>query len=64
MSLVTKSIIFLGLLVSHVLCASKDKPHGHHGALDHYNGKPIVHKITAEQSLKLEKGEPVISRHV
>lgn len=64
MSLVTKSIIFLGLLVSHVLCASKDKPHGHQGALDHYNGKPIVHKITAEQSLKLGKGEPVISRHV
>lgn len=46
--------------MSVVLCASKNKPHGHQGALDHYNGKPIPFKVTAEQEKKLSSGEPVI----
>lgn len=59
MSPLLKLTFFLGLLISTVLCASKNKPHGHNGALDHYNGKPIEHKITSEQSKKLDSGEPV-----
>ena len=55
----TNLLLFLGALVSTVLCASKNKPHGHNGALDHYNGKPIEFKITEEQSKKLASGEPV-----
>lgn len=54
-----KLLLFLGVLVSTVLCASKDKPHGHKGALDHYNGKPIDFKITEEQNKKLATGQPV-----
>ena len=54
-------LLFLGILVSSALCASKDKPHGHKGALDHYNGKPIPFEITADQHKKLAGGDPVIS---
>ena len=39
--------------------ASKDKPHGHKGVLEVYDGKPIPVKITPEQIVKLNKGEPV-----
>lgn len=59
MFLVANFVLLFGLLASSVLGASKNKPHGHNGALDHYNGKPIEHKITAEQDKKLANGEPV-----
>jgi hypothetical protein len=53
-----QSLIFC-ILVSSVLSADKNKPHGHSGALDHYTGKPIPVKITADQSKVLDKGNPV-----
>lgn len=59
MFLFANLVLFFGLLASTVLGASKNKPHGHNGALDHYNGKPIEHKITADQDKKLGNGEPV-----
>lgn len=59
MSLVTIVFLLFALLASTVSGASKNKPHGHNGALDHYNGKPIEHKITTEQDKKLGNGEPV-----
>ena len=51
--------IILSVLVSTVMSGSKNKPHGHTGVLDHYDGKLLPFKITAEQSKKLDSGEPV-----
>ena len=54
--------IFVSLLlasVDFVQGANKNKPHGHNGALSHYDGKPINSKVTSDQNKKLEKGEPV-----
>jgi hypothetical protein len=55
-------LLFFTLLMSPVMCGSKNKPHGHTGVLDHYTGKPLPFKISAEQSKKLDSGEPVNSR--
>lgn len=39
---------------------TKSKPHGHQGALEPYNGKPLPLKLTSDQAKKLEKGEAVV----
>lgn len=52
-------IILLSMLVSTVMSGSKNKPHGHTGVLDHYDGKLLPFKISADQSKKLDSGEPV-----
>lgn len=55
-------VIFVTLLlasIDFVQGANKNKPHGHNGALSHYDGKPISSKVTSDQNKKLEKGEPV-----
>lgn len=41
------------------LGASDKKPHGHQGALEPYNGKPLPLTLTAEQKKKLDKGDTV-----
>ena len=51
--------ILLSMLVSTVMSGSKNKPHGHTGVLDHYDGKLLPFKISADQSKKLDSGEPV-----
>ena len=53
-------IIFLSVFVSAVISGSKSKPHGHQGVLEAYTGKPLPFKITADQSKKLDSGEPVL----
>jgi hypothetical protein len=53
------AIIFLSLLVPSVICGSKSKPHGHKGVLEAYSGKPILFKISSDQSKKLDGGQPV-----
>ena len=52
-------ILLLSIIVSTVMCASKNKPHGHTGVLDHFDGKPLPYKLSGEQSKKLDNGEPV-----
>jgi hypothetical protein len=44
---------------NHPQGADKNKPHGHPGVLDHYDGKPLPFRISNEQSKKLDTGEPV-----
>ena len=36
--------------------ASKDKPHGHKGSLQAYDGKPLPMKLSQDQLNKLSKG--------
>lgn len=59
MSWITQIVLLLAIIVASVLCASKDKAHGHQGALDRYSGMLIPLKITPEQHKKLAKNEPV-----
>ena len=51
---VLSSIVFIAQ------ASSKTKPHGHKGALEPYDGKPLPMKLTGEQARKLEKGEAVV----
>ena len=60
MTATLRVLLFIGIFVYSVLGSSKNKPHGHNGALDHYDGKPIPFKVTADQEKKLASGEPVI----
>jgi len=48
------------MVVPMVWSASKDKPHGHNGILESYDGKPLPLHITAEQDIKLNNGEAVM----
>lgn len=41
------------------LGATKNKRHGHNGTLEVYDGKLISFKVTPEQEIRLDKGEPV-----
>lgn len=60
--LIIQSIgIVLLLAVSRIHCSSKDKPHGHTGLLEPYNGKPLSMVLTKEQIVQLDKGEAVSS---
>lgn len=55
-------ILVLSVMAGVILfadAASKNKAHGHQGALEHYDGKPIPLKPTDEQLNKLTKGESV-----
>jgi hypothetical protein len=47
-----------------VLSSDANKPHAHRGVLTPYSGKPIPYSITAEQSAKLAKQEPVVVHDV
>lgn len=51
--------LFFCILVSSVLSADKNKPHGHSGSLECYSGKPIPCRITRDQSKVLDKGKSV-----
>lgn len=52
-------ICLISILLVLVDCHSKDKPHGHQGVLEVFNGKLIPFTINAEQQIRLDKGEPV-----
>lgn len=54
-------VVLLALSVVVVYGGSKSRPHNHQGILEPYTGRPLPQHITAEQSAKLDKGEPVSS---
>jgi hypothetical protein len=51
--------LILLLLFTNILAGTKSKTHGHQGVLEPFTGKAISSQITAEQSAKLDKGDPV-----
>lgn len=51
-------ISFLWIL-GFASAASKDKPHGHKGVLESYDGKPLPIHLDVDQRARLEKGEAV-----
>ena len=53
--------ILVMLTWSTVFGGSTEKRHGHNGTLLAYDGKPIPFKVTEAESLKLDKGEPVLT---
>jgi len=57
--LIQFTIGILLLAASRIQCASKDKPHGHTGILEPYDGKPLPVVLTKEQMVQLDKGEAV-----
>lgn len=52
------AFLLLGLACV-ILASTMDKPHGHKGVLDFYDGSIIPLKLTGEQEAKLTKGEHV-----
>ena len=52
-------LLLLALVVALVTASSKDKPHGHKGVLEAYNGQLLPFKATSDQEKKLSKGENV-----
>lgn len=52
-------LLLLFLTLSSIYASNKDKPHGHKGSLEAYNGKPLPMKLTQDQITKLNKGEAV-----
>lgn len=53
------SVALLGFFLVCAQGASKDKPHGHKGILEVYNGKPLPIQLDATQKARLDKGEAV-----
>lgn len=53
------SIVFIASLLLTAFAASKDKPHGHQGALEAFSGKPLPFKVTGDQEKKLANGDAV-----
>lgn len=58
--LLIKSIVFF-LVCKNSIAANKEKPHGHQGVLEPYDGKPLPVHLNTDQKSRLEKGEAVIS---
>jgi hypothetical protein len=52
-------IILVATWLALVTGSSMDKPHGHKGVLEMYDGTLIPMKITADQEVKLSKGDNV-----
>jgi len=54
------SILLICLLMPLlILCASKNKPHGHKGILEAFDGKPLPLNLSPEEDKKLNCGETV-----
>jgi hypothetical protein len=53
------SILLIVSLLAVVFAASKDKPHGHQGALEPFTGKLLPFKVTGDQEKKLASGDAV-----
>lgn len=51
--------ILLTCCLTLALSSTMDKPHGHKGVLEPYDGRIIPMKLTADQEGKLDKGEHV-----
>lgn len=61
----TNFLILLGVILlinhfSYVVAGTKSKPHSHKGLLQSYSGRHIPYKISIEDELKLQRGEPII----
>lgn len=53
-------LLLLVVIISTAEGASKNKPHGHKGALEPYTGRPLPVTLTADQKKKLDNGEAVV----
>ena len=58
-----KVVLVLFTMLCYTIGASMDKPHSHGGVLEPYSGEPLPVQLTADQRVKLEKGESVRTSH-